>query len=105
MTTDNWIKAVQASALPPGQMVGVELGGKALCLYNVDGRFYATSNVCTHAFAFLSEGYLDGPVVECPLHAGMFDVRSGEGQGPPITEDLATFPVRVVGDEVQVDLG
>lgn len=105
MSTDNWMKAVAASALPPGQMVGVELGGKAVCVYNVDGRFYATSNVCTHAFAMLSDGYLDGALVECPLHAGLFDVRTGEGQGPPITCDIETFPVRLQGDEVQVDLG
>ena len=46
MGAETWIKATEASALPPGQMVGVEVGGKALCIYNVDGQFYATSNIC-----------------------------------------------------------
>jgi len=102
---ENWIKATDASALPAGQMLGLELAGKPVCLYNVDGRFYATSNICTHAFTFLSDGFLDGKLIECPLHAGIFDVTTGAGQGPPITCDLQTFPVRLVGDEVQVDLG
>jgi nitrite reductase/ring-hydroxylating ferredoxin subunit len=105
MGAENWVKATEASALPPGQMVGLEVGGKAVCVYNVDGQFYATSNICTHAFTLLSEGYLDGQMIECPLHAGTFDVTTGAGQGPPITCDLEIFPVRLVGDEVQVDIG
>jgi nitrite reductase/ring-hydroxylating ferredoxin subunit len=103
--SENWVKAVLASELPPGQMIGVEIGGRAICVYNADGTYCATSNICTHAFAFLSDGYFDGEVVECPLHAGMFDARTGAGQGPPVEENLQTFTVRVVGDEVQVDLG
>lgn len=102
---DNWITAAAAGALSPGQMLGVALAGKPICLYNVEGRFYATSNICTHAFTFLSEGYLDGRMIECPLHAGVFDVTTGAGQGPPITCDLETFPVRIVDGEVQVNVG
>ena len=57
------------------------------------------------AYPGLVDGFLDGKLIECPLHAGIFDVTTGAGQGPPITCDLQTFPVRLVGDEVQVDLG
>ena len=56
--------------LEEGAMKGIELGDLQIAVYNVDGEFYATDNICTHAFALLSDGFLDGDVVECPLHGG-----------------------------------
>lgn len=85
--------------------MGVEVGGLSIALYNVGGEIYATDNVCTHAFAALTDGYLDGDIVECPLHGGCFKVQTGEGQGEPITENLKTYPVRVVGDIIEVKIG
>ena len=102
MSSETWVTAVQASELAPGEMVGVELGGEAVAVYNVDGRYYATSNICTHAFSYLTEGWLDGTLIECPLHAGAFDVTTGKGQGAPITCDLKTYPIRLVDGAVQV---
>jgi nitrite reductase/ring-hydroxylating ferredoxin subunit len=90
------------AALAEGDVLGVEVRGQAIALYNVEGEIYATDNVCSHAFAFLSDGWLDGDVIECPLHAGRFEVKTGKGLGPPIPCDIRSFPVRVVGDEVQV---
>ena len=85
-------------------MMGVEVGGLSIALYNVGGQLYATDNVCTHAFAMLTDGYLDSDIVECPLHGGCFNVQTGEGQGEPITENLKTYPVRVVGDIIEVKI-
>jgi nitrite reductase/ring-hydroxylating ferredoxin subunit len=64
----------------------------------------ATDNICTHAFALLSDGWLDGDCIECPLHAGRFDVRTGKALGPPVDEDIKVYPVRIVGDDIQVKL-
>ncbi len=85
-------------------MQAVAAGDKQIALYNVDGEIYATDNVCSHAFAMLTDGWLDGNEIECPLHAGRFDVRTGKGLGPPIPCDIKSYKVRIVGDEVQVDL-
>jgi len=85
-------------------MQAVSVGDKQIALYNVDGEIYATDNVCSHAFAMLTDGWLDGNEIECPLHAGRFDVRTGKGLGPPIPCDIKSYKVRVVGDEVQIDL-
>jgi nitrite reductase/ring-hydroxylating ferredoxin subunit len=98
----DWVTVASRAALAEGDVLGVEVRGQAIALYNVEGEIYATDNVCSHAFAFLSDGWLDGDVIECPLHAGRFEVKSGKGLGPPIPCDIRTFPVRVVGDEVQV---
>jgi nitrite reductase/ring-hydroxylating ferredoxin subunit len=99
-----WVTVAAPAALGDGDMLGVEAGGKPIALYNLDGTIYATDNVCTHAFAMLTDGWLDGEVIECPLHAGRFEIKTGKGLGPPIPCDLKTYKVRVVGDEVQVDL-
>ncbi len=83
-------------------MLGTHACGQAVAVYNVDGCYYATSDICTHGHAHLSDGWFEGGLIECPLHAGQFDVKSGKGMGPPITCDVRTFPVRVVDGSVEV---
>lgn len=102
--TENWVTVAQRAALAEGDMLAVEAAGKAIVLYNVDGTIFATDNVCTHAFAMLSDGWLDGDVIECPLHAGRFEIKTGKGLGPPIPCDIKTYKTRIVGDEIQLDL-
>jgi nitrite reductase/ring-hydroxylating ferredoxin subunit len=53
----------------------------------------------------LTDGFLDGDIVECPLHGGCFNVKTGEGQGAPVTEDIKTYPVRVVEGNIEVQVG
>jgi naphthalene 1,2-dioxygenase ferredoxin component len=101
----NWVKAAAKSDVGEGEVIGATLGGKEIALYNIDGEIFATDNVCTHAFAMLSDGWLDGDVIECPLHGGRFEVKTGKGLGPPIPCDLKTYPTRLVGEDVEVDLG
>lgn len=99
-----WTKAATRSQLNPGELVAVHISGRKIAVYNLGGEFYATDNVCTHAFALMSDGFLEGDTIECPLHGGRFNVKTGKGLGPPITCDLKTYPVRVTGDDVEVDL-
>ena len=105
MSDKNWVNVAARSALAEGAMLGIEVGDLQIALYNVDGEIYATDNVCTHAFAVLTDGFLDGDIIECPLHGGCFKVKTGEGQGAPITEDIKTYPVRIVGDAIEVRVG
>jgi nitrite reductase/ring-hydroxylating ferredoxin subunit len=99
-----WVTVAARTALGEGDMLGVTAGDKQIALYSIDGEIYATDNLCTHAFALLSDGWLDGDVIECPLHAGRFEVRTGKGLGPPIPCDIKTYKARVAGDEVQIDV-
>ena len=100
-----WVRAAGRGELAAGDVLGVAVGGLDIAIYDIDGRLYATDNVCTHAYARLSDGWLDRAEIECPLHAGRFDVATGKAVAPPCTEDLKTYPVRIVGDEIQVKLG
>jgi naphthalene 1,2-dioxygenase ferredoxin component len=102
MAEENWVTVASKSKVAPGEIAEGRIGEQSIAIYNLDGEFYATDNVCTHAQAFLSDGWLDGEVIECPLHAGRFDIKTGKALGPPVDIDIKTYPVRVVGDEIQV---
>lgn len=101
---DNWITVAPRDTLEPGSVTGVKAGDFDIALYNIDGEIFATDNICTHAQAVLSDGWLEGDVIECPLHGGRFEVKTGKGLGPPITCDLKTLTVRIEGDMVQVNV-
>lgn len=99
-----WVRVAARSDLAPGEVIGVEIAGRSIAVYDSDGGLYATDNICTHAYARLSDGWLDGVTIECPLHAARFDIRSGTVLDPPATEDLKTYPVRLAGDNIEVKL-
>ena len=101
----NWVKAAEAADFADGDVRGVEIGGKDVAIYRIDDEFYATGNICTHAFALLSDGFLDDCTIECPIHAGRFDIRTGKALGRPVTRDIESYPVKIDGGAVLVDLG
>jgi nitrite reductase/ring-hydroxylating ferredoxin subunit len=99
-----WVRVARRSELAAGEVIGVESGGRSIAIYDCDGELFATDNICTHAYACLSDGWLDGTTIECPLHAARFDVRTGEVLDPPATEDLKTYPIRQTGAEIEINL-
>ena len=96
------MQATNLERLPPGSVVGIELDGRDLALSNVDGNIYCTDNVCTHAYALLSDGLLEGSVLECPLHGGQFDVVTGKALCAPVTEDLVVYQTRTIDNQIEV---
>lgn len=101
---DGWVRAAARGDLAAGEVLGVVLQGREIALYDLDGTLYATDDVCTHAYARLSDGWLDKGEIECPLHAGRFDVKTGAATAPPCVDPVKTYLVRLVGDEIQVKL-
>ena len=99
-----WHAAASLGELSEGEPLGVEIAGRHVALYRISSEFYATGNICTHAEALLSDGLLDGCEIECPLHMGRFDIRTGEALTSPVEVEIPTYPVRVSGDELQVCL-
>jgi naphthalene 1,2-dioxygenase system ferredoxin subunit len=100
----NWHRIAKTTEVAEGEAKAIELMGLDLALYHVGGEWYCTDNICTHAFALLTDGYLDGHLIECPLHNGSFDIRTGKGQGAPIEEDLHVFPVKIEQGQVFIEL-
>ena len=99
-----WHVAAALNDLVEGESFGVEIAGHHVAIYRVADEYYATGNICTHADAFLSDGFLDGCEVECPLHMGRFDIRTGEALTSPVEIDIPVYPVRVAGDRLEVCL-
>jgi len=108
MTEDSvtWVRVAALSDIGIGDMTAFEIGGRSIALYRLEDEsgVFATDNLCTHALAYLTDGWLDGDVIECPLHGGTFNVRSGEGLTPPITCNLTTYPVRVSDGDILVGM-
>lgn len=105
MTTQTWIDVVAQDAIPDEDVMAVDVGGRELAFYGVDGQVYVTDNICTHGHARLSDGFLEGTEIECPLHQGKFDVCSGKAMCAPLTVDIRTYPVKIENGRVFVDLG
>lgn len=103
--SENWIDAVAVDAVPEGDVVGVNVAGKDIALYEVEGEIFATDNVCTHGHARMSDGFLEGSEIECPLHQGKFDVCTGQALCAPLTENIRTYPVRIVERRVLLNMG
>lgn len=95
-----WIDALAAGDLPSDDVVGVVVAGKDIAIYSVGDEVFATDNLCTHGHARLCDGFLEGHEIECPLHQGKFDVRNGKATCEPATESLRTYPVRIEGQRV-----
>lgn len=96
-----FIRVASTSDLTPGQAKTVEVNGKAIALYNVQGSIYATDNTCLHQGGPLGEGILEDDVIICPWHMWEYNVRTGEKVGNSSLQ-VATYPVRVEGTDIKV---
>jgi 3-phenylpropionate/trans-cinnamate dioxygenase ferredoxin component len=83
-----------ATEIPPGEARRVPCT-PPITVFNVDGEFYAVDDTCTHQDTSLSEGWLEGCEIECPLHASRFDLRTGRPNSPPAIRALRTYKVQV----------
>ena len=99
-----WYPVCAEADVPAGTCQHGDAGGEDVLLVNLDGELYAMSNICSHDYAELSDGDLEGAEIVCPLHQARFDVRSGEALSPPAYEALPTFPVRVRDGTVEVEI-
>lgn len=102
--SENWTDAAAVSDVPEGDVIGVKVAGRDIALYEVEGAIYATDNVCTHGQARMSDGFLEGSEIECPLHQGKFDVCTGQALCAPLTENIRTYPVKLVDNRVMLRL-
>jgi naphthalene 1,2-dioxygenase ferredoxin component len=92
---ENWLDAGPLSDLPAGDVIGVQVGGKEIALYEVEGEVFATDNICTHGHARMSDGFLEGREIECPLHQGKFDVCTGQALCAPLVENIKIYEVKI----------
>ena len=97
-----FVKVAATSDIHDGEMKIVADG--LIAVAHVQGRFYAFGNVCPHAAGPIGEGFLEGLIVECPWHAGQWNIATGRALTALATADITIFEVRVVGDDLEVRL-
>ena len=104
MSQLQWVDAASADELPADDVVGITISGREIAIYKVGDAVYATDNLCTHGNGRLCDGFLEGHEIECPLHQGRFDVRDGKPLCEPVTEPLRSYPVKLEGRRVFVQI-
>ena len=100
----DWVKVAQAGELEPGMGKVVEAKAQTLALFNVDGAYYAIDNTCTHVGGPLGDGEMTGDVVHYPWHGAGFNVKTGAVASPPARAGVRTYPVKVEGNDVLVEV-
>lgn len=101
---EHFVTVAKKDFLESGELMYVEVDDEPVCLVNLDGELHALSDICTHEEASLSDGTIDGDEIECPLHGGAFNIRTGDPASFPVAVPVEKYAVRIVGDEVQVSV-
>jgi 3-phenylpropionate/trans-cinnamate dioxygenase ferredoxin subunit len=99
-----FVKVALTKDLGDGEMMGVEAGGKEIVVANLQGKYSAIGNRCTHMSCLLSDGSFVGENVTCPCHGSVFDIRTGNAVRGPAKKPEPVFQVRVEGDQVLVEV-
>jgi nitrite reductase/ring-hydroxylating ferredoxin subunit len=102
MGESDWVQVASVKDVRPGEIIRVEVGGEPVALANADGEFLAISDVCSHEYVELHDGWLEDDEVECPQHGSKFSMRTGAVRGLPATQPVPAYEVKVVGDDVYV---
>ena len=98
------LELCQAADVAEGTARKVETEGLVLAVFNVDGEYYVLDDACTHGPGSLSEGYIEGDVVECNFHNGQFNIRTGEVALPPCMIPMKTYPTTVEDGKVYIEV-
>lgn len=99
-----FVPIATVSDLPDGERLFVEIDDRELVVFNIAGDYFAIGDVCSHDDGPLGEGEVEGHDVICPRHGARFDIRSGSVTALPAVVDIPAYPVRVVGDQIEVGI-
>ncbi len=99
-----FVKVARADEVASGSARLIEIEGRRIALFNLDGTFYAIDDTCPHRGGPLSQGFIQGDVVVCPWHGARFRIGTGEVLSPPAQQGVACYPVRVHGQDVEIEI-
>ena len=100
-----WIRACATDDIETEDLIRYDHGERTFAIYrSPDDNFYCTDGLCTHEKVHLAEGLVMDHIIECPMHNGQFDYRTGEAKRAPVCEKLGTYPVKVEDGEVFIEL-
>jgi nitrite reductase/ring-hydroxylating ferredoxin subunit len=103
-TKTDWVCVAKRDQITPDVPLTATEGENGVGVYELDGQLYAIEDICPHAYALLSQGFVQDGKVECPLHAAVFDIKTGICLEGPADRNLEVYPVEVKGDDVYVQI-
>ena len=104
MSDNNWILVGTADNVEVDDVIRFDHNDKTFCVYNLEDGFYATDGICTHEAVHLEDGLVMDNEIECPMHQGVFDIKTGEAISPPACDDLKTYPVKVEDNNIYIQI-
>lgn len=102
--SDEWKLVCKVQDIEMEDLIRFDYEDKTFCVYRLEDGFYATDGICTHEDVHLEEGLVMDSEIECPMHQGIFDIKSGKAVSPPACDDLKTYPVKVENEEVYINI-
>ena len=100
----NWHETVALSELDDEEPTQVKIGDTYIAICRLEDTAYAIADICSHEHAYLSDGIIENGCVECPLHQALFDIKTGKALTAPATEDVSTFPVKIIDGVIWVNI-
>jgi len=104
MSDNNWILVGSADNIEVEDIIRFDHNDKTFCVYKLEDGFYATDGICTHEAVHLEDGLVMDNEIECPMHQGVFDIKTGEAISPPACDDLKTYPVKVEDNNIYIQI-
>ena len=104
MTGENWIEVGKVDSIDMEDLIRFDHGEKTFCIYRIEDGFYATDGICTHEEVHLEDGLVMDDEIECPMHQGIFDIKTGKAKSPPACVDLKTFPIKVDNNKIYIKI-
>ena len=102
--SDTWHIAINADEVEKDDVMPAEVQGTKLAIYQIENKFFATSRMCTHGDADLTEGIVIDQFIECPLHQGRFCIKSGKALSPPVSNPISTYPTKIYKGKIYIKL-
>jgi|TARA_B100001741_G_C16175591_1_gene424355 3-phenylpropionate/trans-cinnamate dioxygenase ferredoxin subunit len=104
MSDNNWILVGTTDNVEVEDIIRFDHNDKTFCVYKLEDGFYATDGICTHEAVHLEDGLVMDNEIECPMHQGVFDIKTGEAISPPACDDLKTYPVKVEDNNIYIQI-
>ena len=102
--SENWLFVSETKNIEEEDIIRFDNKGKTYCIYLLEDGFYATDGMCTHEDVHLEDGLVMDGEIECPMHQGIFDIKSGKAISPPACDDLKTYPTKVDDDKLYIQI-
>ena len=104
MSDDNWVLVGTTDNIEVEDIIRFDHNDRTFCVYKLEDGFYATDGICTHEDVHLEDGLVMDNEIECPMHQGVFDIKTGEAVSPPACDDLKTYPVKVEDNNIYIQI-